>query len=107
MPPDQTPTTTTQAEEAEKRRLAARALAQAYKRILGSSDGMLVLDDLADKYGYDRDDFTYGCTAMDLAYRNGTKSPIRYMRKMRDTVLRPMGEKPKKGKAKSGADPVP
>lgn len=98
---------TTSAEELEKRRLAARTLAQAYKRLLGSADGKLILDDLEEKYGFDRDDYTFGCTGKDLAYRNGAKSPIRYMRKMRDTVLRPLGEKPKKMKAKSGADPAP
>lgn len=98
---------TTSAEEFEKRQQAARELTRSYQRLFASADGKRVLADLEEKYGFDRDDYTFGCTGKDLAYRNGVKSPIRYMRKMRDTVLRPIGEKLRKVKAKSGADPAP
>lgn len=90
---------------AEKRASAHRDLVRAYKRFGASEDGRRILADLEEKYGFDRDDFVYGGTAMDLAYRNGTKSPIRYIRKMRDMVLRPLGTKAPKVRAKSGLAP--
>lgn len=90
---------------AEQRAKEQRELTLCYKRLFTSEDGQRVLADIEAKYGFHRDDYVYGCTQMDLAYRNGVKSPIRYMRLMRDAVLKPLGEKPKKTKAKSGVVP--
>lgn len=92
---------------AEQRTTAHRDLVRAYKRLFTSDDGRRVLADLEEKYGFDRDDYVYGCTPGDHAYRSGLKSPIRYIRKMRDSALPVLGDKPRKLKARSGATPQP
>lgn len=81
------PTTQTTESDAERRSTEQRNLTRAYKRCFASEDGRIVLADLKKKYGFDpdgieNDDFVYGCTATDMAYRTGNKSPLRYVMKM-------------------------
>lgn len=95
-----------QQQEAQKRADQYRELVRTYKRLLASEDGRVVLADLMNNYGFDkngveRDDYTVGCTGIDLGRKDGTKSPIRYMLKMRNIEMRPLGSKPRTGKAKS------
>jgi hypothetical protein len=92
-------------EEAE-RRAAQREKTLALKRALVSDSGRRILSDLCAKFGFDEQEhensaYTFGCTGTDLAWREGTKDPIRHLLKMRDMVVKPLGDKPKSGRAKS------
>lgn len=91
--------------EAEERRTAQRNLIRAYKRLFATDDGRLVLADLADKFGEDKQEYVYGCTAMDLSFRTGLRQHIRHIRKMKAMELQPLGAKPKRRSAKSGLAP--
>lgn len=100
--------TTPQEAEAAQRAQANRETIRAYKRTFASEDGRLVLADLLSHYGFDQngvenDDYVPGCTGIDVSRRDGTKSPLRYILKMRNIVLKPLGTEVRKGRAKSGS----
>lgn len=94
------------ASEAERLRTAQRELVRAYKRFAATEDGRQIIADLMDRYGFDkhgveRDDYVPGATGIDLARKDGAKSPLRYILKMKNLEMRPLGDKPRRGQAKS------
>lgn len=98
--------------DAAKRRNDHRELVLAYKRALATADGRRILADLCAKFGFDPQEhensaYTFGISGMDLSWREGTKDPVRHLLKMRDLVLKPLGEKPARRRAKSGLAPGP
>lgn len=90
--------------ELERRRTEQRELIRSYKRFFTSEDGKRVLLDLEKKYHWGDDPYTPQIEHGELAFRCGTHSPLRYINKMRDTVLAPLGQKPVKRSAKSKAN---
>ena len=100
--PAETPET-----EAEKRHDAQRELVRAYKRVFSTEDGRRVLADLERKYHWGEDPYTIGIEHGDLSFHCGVHSPIRYIHKMKNTELRPLGKKAPKALAKSGLAPKP
>lgn len=94
-------------EETEKRQRQQRELVLAYKRAFATESGQRVLADLLSKYGFDqdgveKDDFMPGIDALTICHRSSTKGPVRYILRMRNIVLRPLGQEKREGKAKSG-----
>lgn len=89
------------------RRQEARERTKSYKRLFSTTDGRIVLFDLFKLYGFDdngieKDDFVKGDDGMVLARRDGMKSVIRHILRTRNQLLPVLGEKPKRGRAKSG-----
>jgi hypothetical protein len=96
--------------EAAKRRDETRELVLAYKRCFTSESGRRVLADLCAKFGFDKKEhenssFIPGASATDVAWRDGSKDPVRHILKMRDVELKPLGAAAEKRKAKSGLAP--
>lgn len=94
------------ADEAQKRAESRDDLVRCYKRVFASEDGRRVLTDLFGRYGFDKngvenDDFMPGGDGLTLARRDGMKSPLRYVMKMRNVELKPLGAEPRRAKAKS------
>ena len=99
--PGEPPPQLTPEEEQRKRLDEEREITRSYKRVFSTDSGLVVLADLNEKFGRHKAEYQYGCTAMDLAYRTGLKQFALHIDNQLKAVLRPLGQKPPKRKARS------